>query len=237
MEWMIPLFLIFAIAVIIYTVFFMDHEAYHKKQMGRAEQPKYRTVWQPSSWPLSSAKKRAGDKGEAIFRDVIHSLKGKKLHNYMYTNNLVVNGKNFEIDFIVLVPGVGIVLTEVKYYSGTVYCTGGEEWQQNKPNGDIKKHKNASKQVLRTKSLTSQVLKRHALNHWPIIPLVVFTHPDATIKQHTKGTLSQTDVIRSDMFAKWLDKQPKDAAIRFTQQDNNAIKKALATHAQRYEAA
>jgi len=187
--------------------------------------------------PQGSSYGQAGAEGELLFKKHLETLKGKKINNYMTTPNMMINGKNFEIDFRVLVPKVGIVMVEVKYYAGQVKCIKGQDWLQTKANGNTETRKNASKQALRTRHLMVSALKEQNLNKWPIIPVVVFTHPTATILRAKGDLLPETDIIRMEMFSSWLDKQPRKSNIKFTKEDNDRIKQALSTHVKEYEAA
>lgn len=110
-------------------------------------------------------KMRYGVKGEnTIYKYLSQHLKGYKVYKNV---QLVMNGKEFEID-IVVVGEKGICLVEVKNYRGELYGNiDDRDWLQVKKTKDGKidriKHKNPIQQLYRQKELLSSYLKKHKM--------------------------------------------------------------------------
>lgn len=85
--------------------------------------------------------KDAGEFGESVMREKLKTMVGSAIDGYISSNNMILGNKNFEIDFLALVPDFGLVLIEVKHYSGEVHCTSHDQWEQFQK-GEIKYVKN-----------------------------------------------------------------------------------------------
>ena len=180
--------------------------------------------------------KAAGDHGESLVRsELLSLLYGESLFSYIQTNNMVVNHRNFEIDFVLLVDQVGLVLVEVKYYSGKVKCTDDEYWQQINGMGSEVKQRNASKQVLRARSLLRQLMMQRNLNRWPIHAVVLFAHENATILRGLPPKRPQTEILKLKGLPGWIECQTKNLAVKFTKEDHEEIKQALKSFEREYE--
>ncbi|EGU40192.1 hypothetical protein VII00023_15476 [Vibrio ichthyoenteri ATCC 700023] len=190
--------------------------------------------------PLNSSeykRKEAGNHGEKLMKTTLQELKGNVINGYITTENMVFNNKNFEIDFLVLAPHVGLVVVEVKHYSGKVYCSDDKNWHQINSQGIKKSYKNASLQSLRTKSLLSEILTSENINNWPLSSVVVFTHPTANIYKQ-KGTKSpQTEILIRNTFKGWLNEQEKHDDVIFSIDDFNKIRNLLKSTEHEYSGA
>ena len=153
----------------------------------------------------------------------------------MSTKNLFFDNQNFEIDFLLLVPKVGLVLLEVKYYSGEVSCTDDRVWKQKNSRGVSVEHKNASLQVLRTRALLKKLLAAHNGCKWPIKSVVVFVHPKAVIFKAMQPNKPQTEVLTLNMLECWIDSLPKKNDIIFKQSDSNHIRSILTSAYREYQ--
>lgn len=160
----------------------------------------------------------AGDLGERIFLNKIRPWKGSRLNGYFRTANLRFQGNELEIDALLMVPGVGLVLAEVKFYKGELYCHDQPHWLQISENGR-KQLPNATRQANRTAGLLRQMLTYCEMNDWPVIPAVVFTHGKARIRGTEAAQRSGVPVLYLSQFEGWLDSLPKDSKIRFSRDD------------------
>lgn len=178
----------------------------------------------------------AGVYGESLLIDVIRPMIGAGVNGYITSNNIVHNGTNFEIDCLALVPESGLVLMEVKYYSGQVKCTSGT-WTRTNRMGETVEMGNASRQVLRTERLLKTLLKSDNLDRWPITSLVVHAHPDVALRYGDGEHAPQTDIVPLAHLHSYLSELPKDPNVRFTRDDFEAIRTAIKQNEKAYQAA
>jgi len=179
----------------------------------------------------------AGRYGETLLQEELRRLKGTVINGYITTANILFDEQNFEIDFLVMVPGVGLIVAEVKYFSGDVYCTEGRYWKQKKINGTEVETRNASKQSLRTRAILKKLLVAKNLNKWPIKPLVIFVHPEARIFKGKATRKPQTEILKLDMFAGWVDQQKKRDSLVFTQDDFQELYKSIKSEEKEFKMA
>ncbi|RJX68682.1 NERD domain-containing protein [Vibrio sinensis] len=172
-------------------------------------------------------RKEAGDHGEQLMKSSLQSLNGRVINGYITTKNILFQKKNFEIDFLVLMPQVGLIVVEVKHYSGKVYCSNDKAWTQINSKGERNTYKNASLQSLRTISLLNEMLTSANVNNWPLLSVVVFTHPTANVFKKTGSASPQTDILKRDMFERWLNEQEKNDTVTFTIDDFHKIRNLL----------
>lgn len=113
--------------------------------------------------------KQAGNKGEAIFSNMIRSI--LRSDDVLLNNiSLSVNSKEAEIDNLII-NNNGIFIVEVKNYNGTLYGNADDyEWTKVKisPGGNAfsKKVKNPIKQMRRQIYVLSQYLKENNVRIW-----------------------------------------------------------------------
>ncbi|WP_257285643.1 nuclease-related domain-containing protein [Endozoicomonas sp. SESOKO1] len=181
--------------------------------------------------------KAAGDFGEAKVRAVLSELKGKVIYGFIGSQNIFYAGKNFEIDFVLSVPGVGFIMAEVKYHSGKITCDNKPIWTQYKTNGTTYEYKNASQQVIRTRGLFKKLLTDHEMNKWPIKSVVIYAHENAVIYPAMSPDNPQTDVIKLENLESWIKKLPKNDQIRMTREEHQQIEKLISKHHREYEEA
>ena len=177
----------------------------------------------------------AGKYGEKLLQEELRRLKGNIINGYISTENLYYDKQYFEIDFLVMVPGVGLTVAEVKFYAGQVYCTSAQSWKQKKNNDVETETRNASSQVLRTRALLKKLLTSKGLNKWPIKPLVIFVHPDARIFKAVGDKKPQTEILKLSMFDRWVQEQTKNESIKFTKNDFHEIYTAIKAEEKEYK--
>lgn len=183
--------------------------------------------------------KNAGIAGEEAVRAILRGLNGKIISGFIRSKNIKCNNSNFQIDFLVFAPKIGLVVVEVKNWKGTVKASKESQWSQEVgPFNNL--YKNSSLQVLRTSSLLFQLLEKSRLNKWPIRPLVVFASEDEGFRLYrAKGSAApQTDVIKKSMLKDWLEKNSQEAmTYHFNQCDFEKVKRIIAAHTQEFECA
>lgn len=181
--------------------------------------------------------KAAGDFGEAKVRAVLSELKGKVIYGFIGSQNIFYAGKNFEIDFVLSVPGVGFIMAEVKFHSGKIICDNKPMWTQYKTNGTTYEYKNASQQVIRTRGLFKKLLTDHDMNKWPIKSVVIYAHENAVIYPAMSPDNPQTDVVKLENLESWIKKLPRNDQIRMTREEHEQIEKLIGKHHREYEEA
>ncbi|MCX9158513.1 NERD domain-containing protein [Niveibacterium sp. 24ML] len=178
----------------------------------------------------------AGNAGEEAVRSTLRALRGDTISGFIRTKNLVYFGKNFQLDFLVLVPKLGILVLEVKKWKGTIKATSQEEWVQ-ELDFTTNRFRNASLQVLRTAGLLMQILEKERLNKWPIRPLVVFAHDSAKVLKANGHHSPQTDIIRRTMLPDWIAENSLDEVFyQFTEQEFESVKNAVVKYTSEYKA-
>ena len=176
-----------------------------------------------------------GNLGEESVRDLLRSLQGNLITGFFRTTNLSCAGRQVQIDFLVLVPKVGLVILEVKNWKGTVRANSNEQWEREIPNY-INKFRNASLQALRTSGIVLQMLEQERVNRWPIRSLVVFSDELTTILKANDELRPQTDVIRLSMLEQWIiENSHPEHVYKFTQNDFDEIRSMIAKYATPHE--
>lgn len=179
----------------------------------------------------------AGEFGEERFKQVVREMIGISVDGFITSGNIVHRGRNFEIDCLVLVPKFGLVLVEVKHYSGHLLCTSEDHWQQQKPNGDIKEIGNASRQVMRTERLLRELLQSGGLDRWPILSVVALTHDNVSLEYGWHDKSPQTNIVHYQSFPRFVQDLPYDDSVVFTREDFDALNAIIKDHEQEYVAA
>lgn len=156
--------------------------------------------------------KAAGDYGESLFRDELRRLKGKEINGFVSTSNLKYQGREFEIDFIVLVPKVGLVIAETKFHKGTIVLSDEDDWLQIK-DGVEKTCRNYSKQVYRQKSLLKNMLSEYHLADMPVYPVLVYTHSECRLTIPYRSQQPYAKVLIKEDFQVWLSTLPRSEAV------------------------
>jgi hypothetical protein len=184
--------------------------------------------------------KIAGLEGENKFQIKLDKLKKKLNFSYTSSSNMLW-GESWvaEIDFLLLVPNVGLVVVEVKNYSGKITCSNLDKWTRIKYDNyrnavDSSEEANVSKQVITTTNLLKKILASQNINKWKIIPLVLFVNDKADITI-ADDAIPQTDVTTFADFEKWLLKQPKNHYQQFTIDDTNQINEAIEKAQENYK--
>ena len=186
--------------------------------------------------PSPQTAEAAGAFGEARVVQAVKSMIGTEVDGYITSSNIVHNGKNFEIDCLALVPEFGLVLMEVKYYSGKVTCTAGQ-WLRTNRRGETEEMGNASRQVLRTERLLKTLLKSDKLDRWPITSVVIHAHPEVALRYGDGENAPQTDIVPLAHLHSYLSELPRDPSIHFTREDFEALRTAIKQNEKAYEAA
>lgn len=175
----------------------------------------------------------AGNFGEEAVRSELLKIKGSLISGFIRSRNIRYYGKNFQIDFLLFVPKIGLVILEVKNWKGTVKATADDKWRQ-EVNGMDKEYWNASLQVLRTSGLLLQILEKGKINKWPIRPVVVFANDHAKILRSNKNE-PQTDIILKTMIASWLEKNSSsEISYSFTQSEFAIVKNVICQYTAEY---
>lgn len=168
----------------------------------------------------------AGNIGEESVKDELLKIKGSLISGFIRSKNIRYYGKNFQIDFLLFVPKIGLVILEVKNWKGTVKTTADDKWRQ-EFYGMSNEFGNASIQVLRTSGLLLQILEKGKINKWPIRPVVVFANDNAKILRSNKNE-PQADIILKTMISSWLDKNStSEVSYNFTQDEFLTVKNVI----------
>ena len=167
--------------------------------------------------PAQGAQKAAGNRGEEQVRAFLQSF-GEPVSAVLWSGDLKYQGRRFEVDALALVAGVGVVVIEVKSWSGEIHCDAGEVWTQRNEHGE-REHGNASLQAIRTAECVRGLLKR---TRWwreaevPVIPVVVFARDDLQIETGEDDDEPQTDIVQFSGLKPWLaSAQAQTPAPRF----------------------
>lgn len=176
----------------------------------------------------------AGNIGEEAVREELRKFKGSKLSGFIRSKNIVYYGKNFQLDFLVFVPKIGLVVLEVKRWQGTIRATCDDKWTQEY--GAYKnEYTNASKQVLRTCGLLLQILEKGRINKWPIKPLVVFAHENAKIFKGKNEKAPQTDIVRKASIPSWIDENSSEEIFyKFSTAEFERVKNVICQYTSEY---
>lgn len=190
--------------------------------------------------PEVDAKKKAGDHGEELLQSELQRLiVEKRILGFVTSENIVYKDKNFELDFLIFVPHVGLVLAEVKYFAGQIQCSNAMNWIQTKLVNGIenrKEIKNPSGQVLRTTRLLRDLLYDNGLNRWPIHPVVLLAHPSAIAYVALEPDRPQSEVIKLAQLDDWLLSLPSNEAIAVSEHDIERVSKLVHAHEAEYHA-
>ncbi|HAU8262568.1 TPA: NERD domain-containing protein [Kluyvera intermedia] len=181
---------------------------------------------------MSSA---AGNYGEEIVRDELRNLKNKKIiSGFIRSKNILFYGRNFQIDFLVFSPGIGLITLEVKNWTGVIKATSSDKWIQ-EHTGKTKEFGNPCLQVSRTCGLLLQILEKGKVNKWPIRPLVVFVNDNAKIMR-SKINEPQTDIILKSMIESWIESNStNENNYKFTQQEFDTVVNTISKYTQEYK--
>ncbi|WP_110017238.1 nuclease-related domain-containing protein [Plasticicumulans acidivorans] len=176
----------------------------------------------------------AGNAGEEAVREILRGIKGTLISGFIRSKNICYYNRNFQIDFLLFVPKIGLVILEVKNWKGTVKAVAGEKWYQETP-GYKKDLGNASIQSLRTSGMLLQILEKGKTNRWPIRPVVVFANDNARILKANGNHAPQTDIILKSMIPKWIIQNSSDEIIyNFTSPDFDAVKNVICQYTSEY---
>jgi len=180
----------------------------------------------------------AGNIGEEQVREVLRELKGTLISGFIRSNNLKCDLKNFQFDFLTLIPSIGLVVLEVKHWKGTIKATGNQQWKQeiDTPKKTFKNElPNASTQAIRTSGLLMQLLEKEKMNKWPIRPLVVFSNSKSTILKGKDDHAPQTDIILKSMIPAWIkDNSIDDVNYNFRAHDFKQVKSIIQKYTAEY---
>lgn len=175
----------------------------------------------------------AGKAGEILVRNLLRELKGRSISGFIPTDNIVFKGRNFELDFLVLSPYLGMVVIEVKHHVGTIAVSGADEWAQIKHN-ETKIHKNPCKQAVRATELLQRLLRREGIPEVPFQTVVVYSHPEAWLR-FANNSPPQTPVLKMDELVKYLAPAGREQVYRFDLQAFESIKSALAKYEMEFQ--
>jgi uncharacterized RDD family membrane protein YckC len=176
----------------------------------------------------------AGAYGETLLLNELERLKsGGVIGEYGSTHNMVFNNRNFELDGYAMVPGLGIIVMEAKFYSGKIYPGNMPHWDNIKTDGTNAPKKNPCVQLERSTNLFTELLESKGLFRWPVYSMVIMSHPgiqmvwgDSEPQYTVLGINMLEDFIRHDM--------QQDASIAFSNRDYAEIRDALQVHYREY---
>jgi hypothetical protein len=175
----------------------------------------------------------AGNVGEEAVREELRKIKGSLISGFIRTKNINYYDKNFQIDFLLFAPKIGLVVLEVKNWKGKIKATSSEKWTQ-EYSGYKNEFGNASLQSLRTSGLLLQILEKGKINKYPIRPVVVFANSNATILKSTKQQ-PQTDIILKDGIDLWLKNNAMEEIFyKFTKDDFEQVKRTICEYTTEY---
>ncbi|MFQ2467328.1 nuclease-related domain-containing protein [Aeromonas caviae] len=176
----------------------------------------------------------AGNVGEESVREVLREIKGTLISGFIRSKNICFYNRNFQIDFLLFTPKIGLVILEVKNWRGTVKAVAGEKWYQ-EVSGYKNEFGNASLQSLRTSGMLLQILEKGKMNKWPIRPVVVFANDTAKILRAKGKHAPQTDIIIKSMIPKWIaDNSSDEIMYRFTLSEFEAVKNVIKEYTSEY---
>ena len=175
--------------------------------------------------------------GKDLLQEELKKLKGSTINGYISAKDIYFNSKSFDIDSLIMVPGFGLVVVELRSTSGDFYCTNDNKWNQKKKNGIERTTKNVSIQSLTTMRHIKKLLDAKGINKWPMKSLAIFTHPDAKLFQGKGVNKPQTEILKLSMLENWIEKLPKNEKVNFTTQDFKSLYNAIKSEEKAYEAA
>lgn len=175
--------------------------------------------------------------GEVQVREKLRQMLGSSISGYFRTGNLICAGRQVQIDFLILIPQVGILVLEVKNWKGTIRATSDDKWEREVPNY-INKFPNASLQALRASGIILQLLEQERINKWPIRSLVVFVNEGAEIIIPQGFLAPQTDIVKLSGLSEWvvLNKALGWSVNDFSRDDFEKIKAVIVKYSEPYEA-
>lgn len=176
----------------------------------------------------------AGNFGEQLVRSELQKINGNIISGFIRSKNICYYDRNFQIDFLLFVPKIGLVVLEVKNWKGTIKATSGEKWTRELNDNTKEEFNNASLQSLRTSGLLLQILEGGKINKWPIRPVVVFVHKNSTILTSQKN-VPQTEIIYITRIAEWLEQNSSDEIFyKFSQAEFNKVTSIISQYTQDY---
>jgi len=176
----------------------------------------------------------AGNAGEDAVREVLREIKGTLISGFIRSKNICYYNRNFQVDFLLFTPRIGLVVLEVKNWKGTVKAVGGEKWIQ-EVSGRENQFGNASLQSLRTSGMLLQILEKGKINKWPIRPVVVFANDKAKILKASGKHAPQTDIILKSMIPQWISDNSSDEIMyRFTSAEFEIVKSVISQYTSDY---
>ncbi len=178
--------------------------------------------------PKFSSAEEAGLHGEMEIDFIIRTQTNERILTPISTENIILNGYNFEIDLLVPVDGVGLVLLEVKNFQGKLLCISDDEWVQVKHNSENLSFKGATKQVSRTRKLLQKNLQEYGLDGWDIIPVVVLANANTeVIRLDDRLSSCYAEIIRKQDIVTWLHNLPVNSQVKVTPNDATKIHMSL----------
>lgn len=174
--------------------------------------------------------KQFGADGEDAVRETLRKLSGHKIAGFFRTENLVCVGRQVQLDFLVLVPHVGLVILEVKTWKGRIHLSLEEKWQRELSNF-TNYFGNGALQAVRASGLVLQMLEQERCNYWPIRSLVVFPNEKSELIYPSSVDKLQADVIYLHQLETWISQNHQIGYVKnFSAQDFAQIKKILAKY-------
>ena len=156
------------------------------------------------------------DPGEKILIDQVKRLKADKvICGHIYSGNSYINGNEFELDQLLIIENCGLVITESKYYAGTIYATGEPYWKRVK-HGSEEKQENVTWQIVRQAKILRELLAEYGFD-FPIFKAAVFTHPTCTLHK-SENIPPAIPVLLPGDLKEWIRSLPK-RQLHFSKED------------------
>ncbi|MBY0277382.1 NERD domain-containing protein [Candidatus Binatia bacterium] len=146
-------------------------------------------------WTHKEAAEFQGKYSEMMLQTELRRLQGTKINGRIASENMAIDGRHFEVDYVVLVPRVGLVICEAKSFGGRIVASSHGQWRRGSSRENF--FRNPCIQVLRTRDLYQRMLAASGIDRWPVIPLVVMTTRGVSLIVD-RANPPQTDVIRLD---------------------------------------
>lgn len=183
-------------------------------------------------WTHKEAAEFQGKYGEMMLRTELKRLQGTKVSGRIASGNMAIDGRHFEIDYVVLVPRVGLVICEAKSLDGRIIASSRGEWRRQSSRERF--FRNPCLQVLRARELIQRILAASGIDKWPLIPLVVMTTRAVSISID-RASPPQTDIVELTLLEKWLDRQNKVPDIHFVRADFERLREVMQLHRCEYD--
>lgn len=152
--------------------------------------------------------------------ELLQQLLGSHIDGFFTRATLPIHDPALAPDAVVLCSGLGVVAITDIPLAGSISYSGDPHWTQIDA-GDAHGIDNACLFAQRSKSKLANLLSSQGLIQWPILNLVVFSHPDVSLRLLMGKQRVQCDVVTLQQLPNWFASKSLDATIRFNKDDYN----------------